>query len=270
MAGGPDGAGRRDRPVSGRQDYVAGQAEGFSRALKAYVDDCLVRAECPLRGSLQDGLDQIGTLVERADAAPLTTSDPSAPDPEPDGHRDRSGAVRHAAVAAVDRALTRPCPGTATNCSSWPTPTWSGTRTGTTARRLQANPAIFCLDVPETRTPEQISAAAADLQAKFPPLGDSIGWGALSCSQWPLDAVMPRQALTAEGAAPILVLGTVDDPATPYEWAQALASQLSSGRLLTWQGTVHTAYHQGSDCIDDKVEAYLLSGTVPAEGARCE
>lgn len=81
---------------------------------------------------------------------------------------------------------------------------------------------------------------------------------------------MPRKALTAEGAAPILVLGTVDDPATPYEWAQALSSQLSSGRLLTWEGSVHTAYHQGNDCIDDKVEHYLLTGEVPDEGTRCK
>jgi hypothetical protein len=134
---------------------------------------------------------------------------------------------------------------------------------------ISANPAIFCLDVPETRTPEQIATDAAELQAKYPPLGGSIGWGALSCSQWPLKAVMPREKLTAKGAAPILVLGTIDDPATPYEWAQGLSSQLSSGRLLSWEGTVHTAYHQGSDCVDTKVEAYMLTGTLPPVGTRC-
>jgi pimeloyl-ACP methyl ester carboxylesterase len=55
------------------KQYVAGQAEGFSRALKAYVKDCQSQSECPLRGSLQDGLDQIGTLVERSDSRPLKT-----------------------------------------------------------------------------------------------------------------------------------------------------------------------------------------------------
>ena len=49
----------------------------------------------------------------------------------------------------------------------------------------------------------------------------------------------------------------------------SLAAQLSSGRLLTWQGDVHTAYNRGNRCVDDAVERYLLSGTLPAEGTRC-
>jgi pimeloyl-ACP methyl ester carboxylesterase len=52
------------------KQYVAGQAEGFSRALKAYVQDCQSQSECPLRGTLEQGLDQVGTLVDRADTAP--------------------------------------------------------------------------------------------------------------------------------------------------------------------------------------------------------
>ena len=60
---------------------------------------------------------------------------------------------------------------------------------------------------------------------------------------------MTPQRLTAPGAAPILVVGTTGDPATPYEWAKGLASQLSSGRLLTWEGYGHTAYGQGSSCV---------------------
>ena len=124
--------------------------------------------------------------------------------------------------------------------------------------------------MPETRTPAQIGAAADQLQQQYPPLGGTIGWGALSCSQWPYKAVVPREKLTAQGAAPILVLGTVDDPATPYEWAKALSSELSSGRLLTWQGSVHTAYNQGSSCIDTKVESYYLTGALPPPGTVCK
>ena len=134
---------------------------------------------------------------------------------------------------------------------------------------LAANPSMYCLDFGDRRSVAEVATAAEALKAKYPPLGDSIGWGALSCTQWPVPAVLKPQKLTAEGAAPILVLGTVDDPATPYEWAQGLASQLSSGRLLTWDGHQHTAYNQGSDCIDSAVEAYLLAGTLPPEGKRC-
>jgi pimeloyl-ACP methyl ester carboxylesterase len=253
------------------KQYVAGQAEGFSRALKAYVEDCQSRSDCPLRGSLQDGLDQIGTLVERADASPVKTEDPQRP-------LTQSLMITGIAQALyasqlwpqLTKGITNALAGNGKELLALADLYLERDAKGHFGQTISANPAIFCLDVPEKRTAAQIGADAAELQRKFPPLGGAIGWAALTCSQWPIKSVMPRQKVTAEGAAPILVLGTVDDPATPYEWAQGLSSQLSSARLLTWEGTVHTAYNQGSDCIDDKVESYLLTGAVPAEGTRCK
>jgi pimeloyl-ACP methyl ester carboxylesterase len=253
------------------KQYVAGQAEGFSRAMRAYVEDCQSDSECPLRGSVPDGLAQIGTLVERADSSPLKTDDPNRP-------LTQSLMITGIAQALyasqlwpqLTKGLAEATTGGGTELLALADTYLERDSEGHYGQTISANPAIFCLDVPEPRSPAQIEADANELQQKFPPLGGAIGWGALSCSQWPIKAVMPRQKLTADGAAPILVLGTVDDPATPYEWAQGLASQLSSGRLLTWEGTVHTAYKQGSSCIDDKVEAYLLTGAVPAEGTRCK
>jgi hypothetical protein len=64
-------------------------------------------------------------------------------------------------------------------------------------------------------------------------------------------------------------VGTTRDPATPYPWAQALASQLSSGRLLTYDSDGHTAYGRGSRCIDSAIDAYLLEGTLPPKEKRC-
>ena len=96
-----------------------------------------------------------------------------------------------------------------------------------------------------------------------------MGWGVLGCAEWPIPAVMKPQRLTASGAAPILVVGTTGDPATPYEWAKSLAGQLSSGRLLTWDGQGHTAYGRGSTCIARAVESYLVGGVVPADGTTC-
>ncbi len=128
---------------------------------------------------------------------------------------------------------------------------------------------IYCLDHPETRSVEAIGADARRLEQKYPPLGDFIGWGAVPCKVWPLPGVVPAQKLTAQGAAPILVVGTTEDPATPYEWAKGLASQLSSGRLLTRVGQGHTGYRQGNRCIDGAIERYLVQGSEPAAGTTC-
>ncbi|MCY1462967.1 Carboxylesterase B [compost metagenome] len=75
--------------------------------------------------------------------------------------------------------------------------------------------------------------------------------------------------MSAEGAAPIVVIGTTGDPATPYAWSQSLAEQLASAVLVTFEGHGHTAYGRSNGCIADAVESYLLDGTVPADGLTC-
>jgi hypothetical protein len=39
--------------------------------------------------------------------------------------------------------------------------------------------------------------------------------------------------------------------------------------LISRNGDGHTGYHQGNACVDDAVNAYLVSGTVPNDGLSC-
>ena len=75
--------------------------------------------------------------------------------------------------------------------------------------------------------------------------------------------------LHAAGAPPILVIGTTADPATPYQWAQALASQLEKGVLLTHVGDGHTSLGTGSGCVDGAVTSYLITLAPPAKDSVC-
>lgn len=70
----------------------------------------------------------------------------------------------------------------------------------------------------------------------------------------------------AVGAAPIMIVGTTGDPATPYAEAKALAKQLDSGVLVTSHGEAHTAHNRGISCVDRTVDAYLLKGDCALEG----
>ena len=79
----------------------------------------------------------------------------------------------------------------------------------------------------------------------------------------------PAHAVSAAGAPPIVVIGTTRDPATPYVWAKALADQLSSGVLVTYDGDGHTAYARGNGCVSTAVNAYLNDRVVPRDGLRC-
>ena len=125
------------------------------------------------------------------------------------------------------------------------------------------------MDYPDDTTPEQEAAADALLAAEAPTIAPY--WSGVDvCEVWPYPPTGTREPITAEGAAPIVVVGTTNDPATPYEWAVSLADQLSSGVLVTRVGEGHTGYNKGNACVDRAVEAYLLDGTVPEDGLRCE
>ena len=66
----------------------------------------------------------------------------------------------------------------------------------------------------------------------------------------------------------MLVVSTTGDPATPYQSGVDLANALHGG-LLTFEGTQHTAFLQGNQCVDDAGSKYLIDLTLPASGTRC-
>jgi hypothetical protein len=115
----------------------------------------------------------------------------------------------------------------------------------------------------------QVPSLFAEFEEASPTFGRIFAWGMTGCrgievtsSEEPLD-------IRAEGAAPILVLGTSRDPATPLKWARALSAQLDSGVLVERDGDGHTAYNSGNECVDSIVEDYLLDGEVPDDGTTC-
>ena len=85
----------------------------------------------------------------------------------------------------------------------------------------------------------------------------------------PVPPLREPAPIAAEGAGPIVVVGTTGDPATPYQWSQNLAQQLDDAVLLTFEGNGHTAYGRSGGCVEEPVDAYLLEGTVPEDGLTC-
>jgi hypothetical protein len=99
--------------------------------------------------------------------------------------------------------------------------------------------------------------------------GRVFAWGLTACRGFTPRSDQPVPTIRAHGAAPIVVIGTTRDPATPFQWAVALASQLDSGVLLRRNGDGHTGYRTGNPCVDAAVESYLVSGIVPANNTSC-
>jgi pimeloyl-ACP methyl ester carboxylesterase len=88
------------------------------------------------------------------------------------------------------------------------------------------------------------------------------------CATWPVAPGPATPKLTGPGAAPIVVIGTTGDPATPYDNAVGMARQLESGVLITFTGQGHLAYDQ-SPCVRGLVRSYLVDGQTPTDGATC-
>ena len=112
-------------------------------------------------------------------------------------------------------------------------------------------------------------AQYADFEEVSPTFGRVFAWGLVGCRGIQVQSTETPLDIGGEGAAPILVIGTTRDPATPYAWAVALADQLDSGVLITRDGDGHTAYNAGNECVDAAIEAYLIEGTVPEDGLEC-
>ena len=112
-------------------------------------------------------------------------------------------------------------------------------------------------------------ARVDEFEQVSPTFGAIFAYGLSSCSEWPFQPEEEREPIDAAGAAPILVVGTSRDPATPLVWAESLAAQLDSGVLVRRDGDGHTGYNVGNDCVDYVVESYLVSGKTPSSDVSC-
>ena len=129
--------------------------------------------------------------------------------------------------------------------------------------------AISCADGQGFTTTSQLIAAAHDAAVQAPFFGADNVWLGAPCAYWPVSPdTHPAPVRIAPTAPTPVVLATTADPATPYRWGIALAAQLHA-RLVTVEGSAHTAYASGNECVDRLVDAYLIDGAVPPVGARC-
>jgi hypothetical protein len=141
---------------------------------------------------------------------------------------------------------------------------------GSYSNELEAYFAIDCLDQPYPRGIAGYEALLPKIVAVSPRMWSSTAAGTnLSCAFWPVRAKGRPSRISASGAPPIVVVGTSNDPATPYTWAQSLANQLESGVLLTRVGEGHTAYRKGNSCIDDALDKYIVTLAPPPRDTVC-
>ena len=246
-----------------------GQALGFERALRNYVAWCQSGQSCPLTGDTDAGLQQVGDVFTSANQSPVPSSDPNRPVTGEEMKRI-VGFILYfpeSSWSAVSEALGQVI-------NQHDASTFRAMADEIAAQPLAntgANIGINCLDYRVEGNMATWTAQSKELERIAPRFATVTEAGDLGCQAWGHTGTQPSKALHAKGAAPILVVGTTGDPATPYEWSVALADQLESGQLLTWEGNGHGAYTNSGHgpCVTEAVDTYLLTGTMPKKGLTC-
>jgi pimeloyl-ACP methyl ester carboxylesterase len=256
-------------PMLTWDDRLAGRAIAAESALKAFISDCASRPDCPFFRQ-DDPMAAFRKLRQDLDHAPVFTADASGKSILMDGD-ELVDAVAEGLLAGNWSRLTDALAALANHDDA--SALASLAEIGADAIDGGAGIAIDCLDLPLPGPARLQKSAAAihDAAPDFLPL-DASGSLTAECDGWPVAATGHPHEIHADGSGPILVIGSVGDPVTPYSWAQSLARQLTSGHLLTWQGHRHTVtfYNPSrSPCIDAAVTSFVVGLTIPADGTTC-
>ncbi|KJS52869.1 peptidase [Streptomyces rubellomurinus subsp. indigoferus] len=261
-------------PTKDPQQSALGQAQGFQLALEDFMKACAAQAAaaCPTGAGGADGTAKVSELLRKAEQSPLPTAD----------GRKLTGSL---AVTGIAGAL-------------YSQETWPALATGLTEAMEQgsgdtllkladslrgrdaqghysnlgaANRAIGCADARQRYSDQDVQQQLPNFRAASPVFGEFTAWGLTGCTGWPVAGKTDHPEVAAPGAAPILVVGTTGDPATPVEGARAMAQQLGAGVgvTVTLQGEGHGGYNTGNPCLKQTVDGYLLDGRAPADGTVC-
>ncbi|MHA5051541.1 alpha/beta hydrolase [Streptomyces sp. SD15] len=259
-------------PTQDSLQFLLAQTKGFQLALDNYLEDCAWQPGCPTGKSVEEGRKKITDLLKRLDARPLPTAD---------GRK----LTHDLAVTGISAALY--------SQDVWPDLTLAlqeaeQEKTGNTLLALAdsyngrdsnghynngslAWTAINCADYEQRYTADDVEAKLPEFRKASPVFGEYMAWALMGCTDWPVKGEDRDPQVAAEGSAPILLVGTTGDPATPYEGTRHMADELGEdvGVELTYKGQGHGAYGT-STCVTNAVNAYLLDGKMPEDGTVCE
>lgn len=245
-------------PTLDEPDLTDSRAAAAEAALGAFGVACAARPDCPLG---TDPHATIAALLAQLERQPLVSAD---------GTRLTAGATVTGLLAGLGEP--RRWPGLAAALAAAnagdPVPMLTILAPVTGPRSLfDGMLATSCNDSQRRLSPGEISEVAQRWTSAYPTFGSTFALRLLACAPWPTGRDAP-QAGQAEGAPPILVIGTAADPRGALDGSRRTADSLASARFISWQGAGTGAYPR-TTCISGIVDAMLVDGVVPDSGTLC-
>lgn len=266
-------------PTSSPEQDSINQLKGFESAMRSYLKDCIQNSlDCPFKDLTVDkAMEKVGTdflaVLERKSAY---TSE-----------KNRKLTLSSGFTGMISALYSE---------SSWPYLTQAFSeffdKTNPDGRvflvladsyfsydaglgKFNANSneafkAITCIDGRESNKQTDMLAQNEVVKKISKVFGRYWQYGGLACHEWPFDVVQGPKDYSAKGAPTMLVVGTTNDPATPYSQAKEFANNvLAKGHLLTYDGEGHTAYGSSNECVSNTVDDFLINGKLPKKEKTC-
>ncbi len=240
-----------------------GQADGFEGVLNSFFTWCATATGCPWR-AVGDPTTALLALIARSRSSPAPAGGGRTAGPGELYDALLDGLYSQSDWPTLGAALAADADGSgAAVVAMSDTYSMDGSTNG-----ADVADAVDCLDHPAAKDLAAYSQLAVLFAQSAPVFGPLLAWGEASCAVWPIAATRTPAPVSAPGSPSILVIGTTDDPATPYAWSVSLAGELSRGDLLTVQGSDHVSYFY-SPCARADVQRYLVDLSTPPVGATC-
>ena len=265
-------------PTMARQDPMEGDAAAGEQSLRTYIESQQGQAGFPLSGTTDEAVAQLATFLDGLDADPLTVSGSGTP------------LNRAKAVDAISKLVT-------TSPDKWPLLTegltqamnaHDGTALKANADAVSGNSAppatekqvveqlqglkVFsanrCLDFPDAGNESSWDAALASYHHDYPVFHSLLPQYDAFCHGWGHTSRTEAVDVDVEATNPMLVIGILHDPQTPYPWSKALVSKIRNSHLLSVDMYGHGATGSNA-CTSAKVSDYLVNGTLPSDGEIC-
>lgn len=264
-------------PTETPEESSLNQLRGFESAMKAYLKDCITKvSDCPFKGMTVDGaMNKIGKdFLAVLEKGPVPTS--------------------------VERELTLQSGFTGIIAALYSKDSWEYLSQGFSqffskekdgrifllladsyfsynpdsgkfsSNINEAFKAITCLDSRESIDPERMQAQNDKALSISKVFGRYWQYGGLACYGWPYESVPGLDDYSAKEAPTMMVIGTTNDPATPYSQAKHFAEKvLANAYLLTYEGEGHTAYGSSNNCVDRTVDDFFISGKLIGKKKTC-
>ena len=265
-------------PTLSRQGALEGDAAAWEQSLRTYIESQQGQAGFPLSGTTDEAVAQLAAFLDGLDANPLTVSGSGT-------SLDRTKAVD--AIKALVTASPDKWP-LLTEGLSQAMNAHDGTTLKTNAESVSGNSAppttekqvveqlrglkVFsanrCLDFPDTGNEASWDTALASYHHDYPVFHSLLPQYDAFCHGWGHTSKTKAVDVDVEATNPVLVIGILHDPYTPYPWSHALVSRIRNSHLLSVDMYGHVATGKNS-CATAKIGDYLVNGTLPSDGEVC-